>query len=138
MIVNGSDPEVQGKRKELAATALYAAVFEAAHASPYPLRLCPDASGLELGGTEPVAGRPNRALMKLFPIGPRRFAAFFYKRSQVPFSRDRFAYGAVILEEGRLDAAEVQTWCRWLHEGFPPEMPPARIKRAFAFTVPDD
>ena len=138
MIVNDSDPEVQRKRKELADTALYTAVLEAAQASPYPLRLFPDASGLELGGTEPVAGRPNRALMKLFPIGPRRFAAFFYKRSQVPFSRDRFAYGAVIVEESRLDAAEAQTWCRWLHQGFPPEMPPARIKRAFAFTVPDD
>jgi len=138
VIVNGSDPGVLEKRRGLASTALFGAVLEAAESAPYPLRLCPDASGLELGGTEPVAGRPNRSLMKLFPIGPRRFAAFFYKRSQVPFSRDRFAYGAVIVEESRLDAGDVERWFRWLHEGFPPETPPPRIKRAFAFTVPDD
>ena len=101
------------------------------------MRLVPEASHLELAGTTPVGGLPNRALLKVFPLGPTRCAAFFYKRSQVPFSRDRFAYGAVIVEEGRFSAESAEVWFRWVDSGFDPEHTPPNLKRAFAFTVPD-
>jgi hypothetical protein len=137
MLTNADDPTVKANLGSLAAAPLLAAVAEAAAGSSLVLRLVADASHLELAGVSPVAGLPNRALMKVFPIGPRRFAAFFYKRSQIPFSRDRFAYGAVIAEEGKLDSVAMEGWFAWLDTGFNPERTPPNLKRAFAFTVPD-
>ena len=137
MLTNAKDPHFKSKLDEVSAIPLLKAVAEAAEGSGLALRLVPDASHLELAGVSPVAGLPNRALMKIFPIGPKRCAAFFYKRSQIPFSRDRFAYGAVIVEEGRLDPAAAEVWFTWLDTGFNPDRTPPHLKRAFAFTVPD-
>lgn len=137
MLTNAEEPRSKLKLDEVTAVALLAAVAEAAMGSGLALRLVAEASHLELAGVTPVGGLPNRALMKVFPIGPKRCAAFFYKRSQIPFSRDRFAYGAVIVEEGRLDSATAQSWFEWLDGGFHPERAPSHLKRAFAFTVPD-
>jgi hypothetical protein len=137
MLTNADDPATRTKLDEVASELLLKAVAEAAMGSGVALRLVHDASHLELAGVSPVGGLPNRGLLKVFPIGPSRCAAFFYKRSQVPFSRDRFAYGAVIAEQGRLSAEAAEGWFRWLDTGFNPEHAPPHLKRAFAFTVPD-
>ena len=137
MLTNCDEPAAKAKLDETASVALLKAVLVAAAGSSLALRVVADASHLELAGVSPVAGLPNRALMKVFPIGPKRCAAFFYKRSQIPFSRDRFAYGAVIVEEGRLDPAAAEVWFTWLDTGFNPDRTPPHLKRAFAFTVPD-
>jgi len=114
-----------------------ALVLEWARDSTFPLRLDAEASFLELAGTSDVEGRPNRCLMKCFPVSGGRYAAFFYKRSLVPFSRDRFAYGAVIRSEKRLSREGAEEWFRWLDGGFHPDVPPGSLKRAFSFDVPD-
>jgi hypothetical protein len=137
MLTNADDPNAKTKLEEIAVAPLLKAVAEAATGSGLALRLVSDASHLELAGVSPVGGLPNRALMKIFPIGPNRCAAFFYKRSQIPFSRDRFAYGAVIVEEGKLDPVAVEGWFAWLDTGFDPGRTPPNLKRAFAFTVPE-
>ena len=137
MLVNADDPTAKTKLAEAASVPLLQAVAKAAAGSGVALRLVPDASHLELAGVSAVGGLANRALLKVFPIGPSRCAAFFYKRSQVPFSRDRFAYGAVIVEEGRFTADASEAWFRWLDSGFHPDQAPPGLKRAFAFTVPD-
>ena len=137
MLMNAQEPDIQDKLAELRETPYFAQLLDLAEASPLVLRLESQASHLEFAGTSPVSGRPNRGLMKVFPIAPCRFAAFFYKRSQVPFSRDRFAYGAVIAEEKRFEADDAEPWFEWLDSGFHPELAPPNLKRAFAFTVPD-
>jgi hypothetical protein len=137
MLTNANDPDVTRKLDEVGPEPLLRAVAEAAEGSGVALRLVQEASHLELAGVTPVGGLPNRALLKVFPIGPSRCAAFFYKRSQVPFSRDRFAYGAVIADQGNLTAEAAEGWFRWLDTGFSPELAPPHLKRAFAFTVPD-
>jgi hypothetical protein len=137
MLTNADDPQAKVKLEEVLADALLKRVVQAAMGSGVAMRLVGDASHLELAGVSPVGGLPNRTLLKVFPIGPSRCAAFFYKRSQVPFSRDRFAYGAVIVEQGKLSAEGAEGWFRWLDTGFNPEHTPAHLKRAFAFTVPD-
>ena len=137
MLTNADDPNAKTKLEEIAEVPLLKAVAEASTGSSLALRMVADASHLELAGVSPVAGLPNRALMKVFPIGPRRVAAFFYKRSQIPFSRDRFAYGAVIGEEGKFDPTAAEGWFAWLDTGFDPGRTPPNLKRAFAFTVPD-
>ncbi len=137
MLTNTDDQGVGTKLADISADPLLKAVADAAVGSGLALRLVADASHLELAGVSPVGGLPNRALLKVFPIGPSRCAAFFYKRSQVPFSRDRFAYGAVIVEQGKLAPEAAEVWFRWLDTGFNPEHAPPNLKRAFAFTVPD-
>ena len=137
MLTNDKEADIQGKLAELKQTPFFAQLLDLAEASPLVVRLEPEASYLELAGTSPVSGRANRGLMKVFPIGPGRFAVFFYKTSQVPFSRDRFAYGAVIAEEKRFKAEDAEPWFKWLDSGFHPELVPPNLKRAFAFTVPD-
>lgn len=137
MLTNAAEPEAAAKLQEIAPDPILKAVADAAAGSGLALRLVADASHLELAGVSPVGGLPNRALLKVFPIGPSRCAAFFYKRSQVPFSRDRFAYGAVIVEQGKLAPEAAEGWFRWLDTGFNPEHAPPNLKRAFAFTVPD-
>jgi hypothetical protein len=137
VIVDDGTPEVRKKLDELRQTPFFAKLLDLAEISSLSFRLALDAGDLELAGTAPVSGRPNRGLMKIFPIGPGRFAAFFYKKSQVPFSRDRFAYGAVIAEEKRCKPEDADPWFAWLDSGFHPDAPPPNLKRAFAFTVPD-
>jgi hypothetical protein len=137
MLINADDPNAKTKLEEIAVVSLLNAVAEAATGSGLALRVVAEASHLELAGVSPVGGLPNRGLMKIFPIGPKRCAAFFYKRSQIPSSRDRFAYGAVIVEEGKLDPTAVEGWFAWLDTGFDPNRTPANLKRAFAFTVPE-
>jgi hypothetical protein len=137
MLTNRDEPAVKAKLESLASVPLLAAAAEAASGSGLALRVVAEASHLELAGVSPVGGLPNRGLMKIFPIGPKRCAAFFYKRSQIPSSRDRFAYGAVIVEEGKLDPTAVEGWFAWLDTGFDPDRTPPNLKRAFAFTVPE-
>ena len=137
MLTNANDPDAKAKGDALVALPVLGPILNLAEGSGLALRLVSGASHLELAGVSPVGGLPNRALMKVFPIGPGRCAAFFYKRSLVPFSRDRFAYGAVIVEESRLDPTAAESWFRWLDSGFHPDHTPSNVKRAFAFTVPD-
>ena len=61
--------------------------------------------------------------------GKERFCAFFYKRSNLPWSRDRFSYGGVEFLPGRVTQAEVQSWVRWLTSGLDPEQRPERLRR---------
>jgi hypothetical protein len=99
----------------------------------------PTASGLEIVPLNEVKGAPNRCRMKLFrPREERdRLCAFFYKRSNLAFSRDRYSYGAVEFAPGQLDADEVRVWVAWLVSGLDPERRPLRLKRAFHYTVPE-
>jgi hypothetical protein len=87
-------------------------------------------------GIEIAAGRCR---MKLFR--PReekeRLCAFFFKKSNIAGSRDRFSYGAVEFLPERLAAEEVRTWLQWLSSGLDPTRRPANLKRAFLYTIPE-
>lgn len=95
----------------------------------------------EFSALRPVQGRPNRAVIKLFRIadGPLvgRIALFFYKKSQIPFSRDRHSYGAAVLPERDADPAELRSWVQFAGGGFDPQTRPSKLRLALTFTVPD-
>jgi hypothetical protein len=90
-------------------------------------------------GIEISTDSATRCRMKLFR--PReekeRLCAFFFKKSNIAGSRDRFSYGAVEFLPERLTAEEVRTWLRWLSSGLDPELRPANLKRAFLYTIPE-
>jgi hypothetical protein len=77
--------------------------------------------------------------MKLFkPREEReRLCAFFYKRSNLAWSRDRFSYGAVEFRPGEIGSEDVLTWLAWLASGFDPEQRPPGLRRAFRYTIPE-
>jgi hypothetical protein len=75
--------------------------------------------------------------MKVFPVEETLWAAFFYKRSQIPSSRDRYAYGVVEFAPEGPGEADAEAWFRWLNSGFHPELHPPGLKRAFSYTVPE-
>lgn len=84
-------------------------------------------------------GVPNRCRMKLFrPRENRdRLCAFFYKRSNLGWSRDRFSYGAIEFLPENLTRDDAAAWLAWLQGGFDPEQRPARLRRAFLYSIPE-
>ncbi len=101
--------------------------------------IAPELDGLELAPVDPLRGGPNRCRLKFFQPreGKERLCAFFYKRSNLAWSRDRFSYGGVEFRPGQLTEADVRGWLAWLNSGFHPELRPARLRRALMYDVPD-
>ncbi len=92
--------------------------------------------GVDLACLQPVADQPNRARLKLFAPEPGVLVAFYYKDSQVPFSTDRFAYGASIHRRNVVEASECAAGIAFLLSGLHPEQRPVGLKRAFPFDIP--
>lgn len=93
--------------------------------------------GLEIAPLE--QGHPGRCRLKLFRPrqGKTRLCAFFYKRSNLAWSRDRFSYGGVEFRPEQATAEDVLSWRAWLLSGFDPELRPPGWRRAFLFDVPE-
>lgn len=103
--------------------------------------LVEDGGSLELAANKPVENRQNRARLKFFtvPDGSMRGrkAVFFYKRSQIPFSRDRLSYGVCMIPSTGPSPREIEEWLFFASTGFDPAARPESLRQAFAFTVPD-
>jgi hypothetical protein len=114
-------------------------VLAAFRAAETRFEIATDSEGLELIPIERVRGVPNRCRVKLFrPRAEKdRLCAFFYKRSNLAWSRDRFSYGGVEFLPGEVGKLETAAWIDWLASGFDPERRPARLKRAFLYDIPD-
>ena len=142
MIKNESE-SVVAERLEACCRAVPGAapLLDALRNRPEPFEFRVNASGWEFAALEPVDGRPNRAVLKVFviPDGKRKgqAAVFFYKTSHVPFSRDRFSYGVCMIPETNLAEEEAVEWIRFATTGFHPEAQPHRLRRAFTFNVPE-
>ncbi|HSQ61323.1 MAG TPA: hypothetical protein VLT84_13020, partial [Acidobacteriota bacterium] len=93
---------------------------------------------LEIAPVTPDGGAAARCRMKVFrPRENRdRLCAFFYKRSNLGWSRDRFSYGAIEFLPETLTREDAAAWLAWLQGGFDPDSRPARLRRAFLYTIP--
>ena len=140
MLANLDQPDARARLdEEIARNPAFSFVVERIAAREERFAIDPAAGGLEVVPLNEVKGAPNRCRMKLFrPREERdRLCAFFYKRSNLVFSRDRYSYGAVEFAPGQLDADEVRAWLAWLVSGLDPGQRPLRLKRAFHYTVPE-
>ena len=140
MLTNAAEPEGRTKLElELGKNPAFSLVLDLLREAPEPFSIDPSAGGLEIVPLNDVKGAENRCRMKLFK--PReekdRLCAFFFKRSNLTFSRDRFSYGAVEFLPEQLTGADASAWIAWLLSGLDPERRPARLKRAFLYTIPD-
>jgi|GEM_PF-683401 len=143
MLANKDDARVKARINELIETLPVGRPFlDAIERDDRPFDLLPDGlHGFEFQPRTNIDGRPNRAILKLFEIedGPMEglSAVFFYKKSRVPFSRDRFSYGVCVITSRDHDAKEIQEWLDYAAGGFDPESPPHGLRKAFTFNIPD-
>ena len=131
--------ESQSQDREVEARTAYATVRFVAEAAPGAFTVEERGSTLEIRPANPLAATPGRCRLKIFrPRENRdRLCAFFYKQSNLAWSRDRFSYGAVEFFPEHLSADDVEVWLAWLRGGFDPDRRPAHLKRAFLYTIPD-
>ncbi len=116
------------------------AIHDHIAANPGHYEIVPDAGGLEFTSTTIVKGHPNRCRLKVWQPEPNQLLVWFYKRSSVPFSRDRFSYGGVNWDLSQVDLAsvsvEINEWLTWLDSGLAPDRRPTNWKSAFPYDIP--
>jgi hypothetical protein len=139
MIQNHNQPAVSAKlRAEVEAHTLAGAVAAAAEAVAHPFEIETSGAGLEVVARAPLPnGLPNRARMKIFSPKPGHTLVFFFKRSLVPYSRDRYSYGGLDLRAPSVEAREIAAWLDFLTSGFHPDKRPENLRRAFPYEIPE-
>ncbi|MGD0921845.1 MAG: hypothetical protein ABSA70_08805 [Terriglobia bacterium] len=139
MLVNKAQPQIEEKiRAESEASPVVRAVSAAVEASAEPFEVCLEGVGFEVrAGAFLPSGLPNRARLKIFSPKPGHTLVFFYKKSLVPYSRDRYSYGGIDLKTPEVHAAEIAAWLVFLSSGFHPDKRPAQLRRAFPYQIPE-
>jgi len=139
LILNRTDSAVQSRlEREAAANPVVAVVSAAIDSVTEAFEIAEDGSGLEIVARAPLAnGVANRARMKLFSPKPGHTLIFFYKRSLVPYSRDRYSYGGLDLRSAEVAPEEITGWLEFLSSGFHPDKRPAKLRRAFPYEIPE-
>ncbi len=139
MICNRANPQVADKiLRESHSTPLVSQVADAVEGSLDPFEVQVEGQGLEVRVCAYLPnGLPNRARMKIFSPKPGHTLVFFYKKSVVPYSRDRYSYGGVDVRARQAEAQEIAEWLAFLTSGFHPEKRPAKLQRAFPYEIPE-
>jgi hypothetical protein len=139
MIQNLTQPAVTAKlRGEAEANPLAGAVAAAAEAAGDPFEIETSGAGLEVVARASLPnGIPNRARMKIFSPKPGHTLVFFFKKSLVPYSRDRYSYGGLDLRAPSVEAPEIAAWLAFLTSGFHPDKRPKNLRRAFPYEIPE-
>jgi hypothetical protein len=139
MILNRSQLETEGKIPiESQGNSIIGGILAAVEVSPDPFAVEFPASGPEIHACAPVGNNSsNRARMKVVSPRAGRTLVFFFKTSQVPYSRDRYSYGGVELKTPHIEEEDLCEWLTFLSSGFHPEKRPARWRRAFPYEIPE-
>jgi len=139
MFVNKAQPQIEEKiRAESEASPVVRAVSAAVEVSPEPFEVGLEGAGFEVRACAFLpSGLPNRARLKIFSPKPGHTLVFFYKKSLVPYSRDRYSYGGIDLKAPEVHAAEIAEWLAFLSSGFHPDKRPAQLRRAFPYEIPE-
>jgi hypothetical protein len=139
MIQNHSQPAVAAKlNAEAVANPIAGAVAAAAGASLDSFEIETNGAGLEVVARAPLPNAiPNRARMKIFLPKPGHTLVFFFKKSLVPYSRDRYSYGGFDLRTCSVEPQEIAAWLEFLASGFHPDKRPENLRRAFPYEIPE-
>ncbi len=112
------------------------ALLEGVASAPETFVLDPGAAGIDWSVENRVRGLPNRARIKCWSPKEGTLLVWFYKRSALPWSVDRFSYGGVLVGRERVPPAAIDAWLRYQVGGFHPEQRPPGIRRSFPFDLP--
>jgi hypothetical protein len=140
MLTNRNDPGPGAKLdRELRMNPALKLIIDVFQSAPEPFQLTEEGEGLEIVPLDAACSARSRCRMKLFK--PReekeRLCAFFFKQSNLSWSRDRFSYGGVEFLPDRLTEVDAREWLVWLVSGFDPERRPERLRRAFLYDIPE-
>jgi hypothetical protein len=105
------------------------------------IEVYPTQGGLEIRFLNEVKEMPNRAYLRIFFPNDTKCVLFFHKKSSIPFSRDRFSYGGIVIDlrsAGRFDPTDVNEWIDFLVSGFQPSQRPKSIKKSLPYTIPEE
>jgi hypothetical protein len=97
--------------------------------------------GTELRFTNEVNGLPNRANLRIFFPNEAKCVLFFHKKSTIPYSRDRFSYGGIVIDArtaATLPDTEIEEWIEFLVSGLSPKFRPKTLKKSIPYTIPPD
>ncbi|HKB16940.1 MAG TPA: hypothetical protein VKF62_12815 [Planctomycetota bacterium] len=111
-------------------------LLERITSAPETFVLDPGAAGIDWSVENRVRGVPNRARIKCWSPKEGTLLVWFYKRSALPWSVDRFSYGGVLVGRERLPIAAIDAWLRYQVGGFHPEQRPPGMRRSFPFDLP--
>jgi hypothetical protein len=139
VIQNPTQPADTAKlRTDAGADSIAAAVAAAAEASTDLFEIETSGAGLEIVARAPLPnGIPNRARMKIFSPKAGHTLVFFFKKSLVPYSRDRYSYGGFDLHVPSVEPAVIAAWLEFLTSGFHPDKRPENLRRAFPYEIPE-
>jgi hypothetical protein len=138
MIQNPIQPAVTLKLADVETNPIAGAVAAAVAACGDPFEIEASGAGLEVVARAPLPnGIPNRARMKIFSPKPGHTLVFFFKKSLVPYSRDRYSYGGLDLGTPSVEAQEIAAWLAFLTSGFHPDKRPDKMRRAFPYEIPE-
>jgi hypothetical protein len=138
MIQNLTQPAVTMKLEEVKASPIASAVAAAAAVCGDPFEIEESGAGLEVVAHAPLPNDiPNRARMKIFSPKPGHTLVFFFKKSLVPYSRDRYSYGGLDLHTPSAEPREIAAWLAFLTSGFHPDKRPENLRRAFPYEIPE-
>ena len=139
MLLNASEQRVIEKiRTESESNPLVGIISAAVGVFPGDFEVVAEGAGLEVRACGYLEGGvPNRARMKVFSPKPGHTLVFFYKKSLVPYSRDRYSYGGFDLRMPGVSDQEIAEWLVFLNSGLHPEKRPANLRRAFPYEIPE-
>ncbi|MFB3922485.1 MAG: hypothetical protein ACE145_12230 [Terriglobia bacterium] len=133
-----ASPNDEKMRTELDQSPVAKVVCEALAALSEPFEVAKEGAGIDIRACAFLpSGLPNRARMKIFSPKPGHTLVFFYKKSLVPYSRDRYSYGGIDLRTSDVDPAEVSEWLGFVTSGLHPDKRPANLRRAFPYEIPE-
>lgn len=110
-------------------------VFDALNARSEAFDADPARAGFDVRCANEVRGAPNRGRIKAFAPDANVLVVFVYKDSQVPFSDDRFSYGAALVK-GVVDPKVVSAVADFALSGLDPACRPKEVRKTFPYTVP--
>jgi hypothetical protein len=139
MIQNQTQPAIAAKlQEESAADSIAQTVAAAAESDSQPFEIESSGAGLEIVARALLPnGLPNRARMKIFSPKPGHTLVFFFKKSLVPYSRDRYSYGGLDMRATAVETSEIAAWLDFLSSGFHPDKRPPNLRRAFPYEIPE-
>lgn len=115
---------------------IFAWLIEKLSEHPLSFKINPELYGLDLS-PDSSEERTDRRAVKFFLHGKERLAVFFYKRSLMPYSRNRFAYGSLYRHLAELSEADLNVWLDYLLSGFPVDRKPAGLRRSLYLDIPE-
>jgi hypothetical protein len=136
-----ANPVIAGARPEFTRFPVLKLFFDNLSSSGVDVDLYPRKAGMELHFLNMVNGLTNRAYLRIYFPTDSKCVLFFHKKSSIPFSRDRFSYGGVVIDSrssSRFDDEDVREWIDFLTSGLQPKSRPKTLKKSFPYTIPED